>query len=361
MKFDGPIDVRPLTMRGTFGIAWKLVRRGFGSILGYAILMQLLLLLGTLVVVSPILGSVIKGDFESVDFGVGLLVALLLLLVYTLAYILVYVPMFSGTLYGEYSARVYANGAAAGTLLKRGKFSLRRYFTTAMALVACGIIVGIAQSIVQGIASGVLGFVGLFAMMPSMINSAMLNSPEAMLSGLSAGMIVFVLLLSLLSAGVTLAAQSILCFTYPVAANESAFHFNAVGRSIKLAFSRFGRVIGCKLLLGAIFTGIELVLVALVLLVLALMGALTSDTLTTEGIAALSLYAVIQMALAVFATLYTPALDTVLYYDARVRLEGRGWLGMDKKPDEAGANPVLQENSEENTNQNRDSGGEYGA
>ena len=87
MRFEGPIDIRPLTVRGTLGIAWQIVRRSFASLFFYALLMQLILALGLFVAFSPVLGSVIKGSFDGFDFVVEILVALMLLLLFLLVLI----------------------------------------------------------------------------------------------------------------------------------------------------------------------------------------------------------------------------------------------------------------------------------
>jgi len=154
MRFEGPIDIRPLTVRGTFGIAWRLLRRNFGAAFFYALIMQLILLFGAAVAVSPVLGSLIKGDYESADFVIGIVVAVLLFLALMLAVFLLYQPIYSGVVYGEMSARVYGHGASLGNLFRRSKYALKRFFTTYLCLVVCGIVVSIAQSILSGLFGG---------------------------------------------------------------------------------------------------------------------------------------------------------------------------------------------------------------
>lgn len=262
MRFEGPIHIRPLTMRGTFGIAWRLVRRNFGAAFFYVLLMQLILVAGLAVVFSPVLGSVIKGDYESADFVISIVVAVLLSMVLMLAVLLLYQPILNGVL----------EGSLGGSL----------------------------------------------------------GNPLALLSGFGAGVFVYFGFLFLLSMAVTLGGQSFISLTYPIAVNESVFNFDAVGRSIKLASKRFGRIIGAKVLYLAVFLCAKLVIGALMLLVAALMFDSADPALLATGIA---LYAVLMLGLvclAIVAMLYAPALDTVLYYDARVRLEGNAWLHMEQ-------------------------------
>ncbi len=338
MRFEGPIHIRPLTMRGTFGIAWRLVRRNFGAAFFYVLLMLLILMVGVAVVFSPVLGSVIKGDYESVDFVISIVVAVLLSMVLMLAVLLLYQPILNGVLYGEMSARIYGPGASTGNLFRRSKYALKRFFTTYLCLVVCGIALSIVQSIVSSMFGGIFGFAGVAAALPGLLSGGVLEgslggslgNPLALLSGVGAGVFVYFGFLFLLSMAVTLGGQSFISLTYPIAVNESVFNFDAVGRSIKLASKRFGRIIGAKVLYLAVFLCAKLVIGALMLLVAALMFDSADPALLATGIA---LYAVLMLGLvclAIVAMLYAPALDTVLYYDARVRLEGNAWLHMEQ-------------------------------
>lgn len=357
MKFEGPIDIRPLTVRGTFGIAWRLVKRNFASLFFYALLMQLILMLGIFVVLSPVLGSIVKGNFQRADFVVGIIVSVLLLLVYVLAVILLFNPIFSGTLYGELSARIYANGASTGALFHRTKFSLKRFFTTAMCLIVCGIVIGIAQRIVSGIFGGVFGVAGIVASLPSTIAGSLWNGSWSgswsgswgsglnLFSGLGAGLIAALMLVSLLSWGITLCGKSFICFTYPVAANESVFNFDAVGRSLKLTSKRFGRVFGCELIFNVILIAIEAVLGAFIALVLVLSMA-SSAANAAWAVPVVAVLSIASIVVNTIAATFSPALDTVLYYDARTRVEGRAWLGMDGHTQTAASYQDDQENYE---------------
>ena len=118
MKFEGPMDIRPLSMRGTFGIAWAILRRNFGAAFLYALAMQLLLALGALVAASPMLVGLIKSfnGADDLEIVLNVIVGALLLSAYGLAASLVFNPMFAGTLYGDFSARIYAPGAPAAKL-----------------------------------------------------------------------------------------------------------------------------------------------------------------------------------------------------------------------------------------------------
>ncbi len=332
MRFEGPIRIRPLTVRGVFGISWKLIRRNFGGVFLYTLAMQLILLLVMLAAASPILGAVISGDTENWRFALGIVTAILLVLLVSAGSILLFQPIFTGTLYGEFSSRMYSHGASCGMLFKRGRHSLKRYFTTTLCLLVCMMAVGIVQSIVSGIASGVLGVVSFVSVLPATLGSAAWSSPLDMFSGIGAGVIVFTVLTGVLSMAITLCGQCLVCFVYPVAANEGVFNFDAVGRSIKLVWKRFGRVLGCRALLTLVNMAAQTVLGALLALAIVFSAApAPPDGFTLAALILLAALSALAMTVAaVLGTLFSIALDTVLYYDARVRLEGRAWLGMDE-------------------------------
>ena len=386
MRFEGPIDIRPLTVRGTFGIAWRLLRRNFGAAFFYALIMQLILLFGAAVAVSPVLGSLIKGDYESADFVIGIVVAVLLFLALMLAVFLLYQPIYSGVVYGEMSARVYGHGASLGNLFRRSKYALKRFFTTYLCLVVCGIVVSIAQSILSGLFGGIFSFAGTAAALPAIFSGGLMErawngsfaDPLRLISSFGAGLAGFFLFTMILQFGVQLCGQSFLCFTYPVAVNESAFNFDAVGRSLKLASKRFGRILGVKALFLLIVLCGELALGALMLPGILLLIDSASAASVTAGIVISAVLAIAATCATIVCTLYVPALDTVLYYDARVRLEGDAWLRMEKPEARSGpeAYPAGQAHYDEaaQTNQNdawrggqdgapgnENNGGEYGA
>jgi len=380
MKFEGPIDIRPLTMRGTFGIAWRLVKRNFASLFFYALLMQLILALGTLVVLSPMLSSIIKGSYERFDFAIEILVSVLLMFVYALAVALLFNPIYAGTLYGELSSRIYTEGASTGMLFHRAKFSLKRFFTTAMCLIVCGIAISVAQSIISSMSSGVFSVAGVTAMLRSSLMGGAwngsfsgtfdgsFNSALGFLSGMSASLVILFLLMSLLSLGITLCGMSFICFTYPVVANENVKNFDAVGRSLKLTSKRFGRVFGTKLLYSLIFFGIEVILGAIIALVLVLAMDLETVGFAPWGYPILGVLALALIFISVLASVYAPALDTVLYYDARTRVEGRAWLGMDQHDAQAQSAPQPGDEAHyevptepQPQNDQNENGGEYGA
>jgi hypothetical protein len=162
--------------------------------------------------------------------------------------------------------------------------------------------------------------------------------------------------------------MSFICFTYPVVANENVKNFDAVGRSLKLTSKRFGRVFGTKLLYSLILLGIEVVLGAIIVLVLVLAMDLETVGFAPWGYPILGVLALALIFISVLASVYAPALDIVLYYDARTRVEGRAWLGMDQHGTQAQSAPQPGDEAHyevppepQPKNDQNENGGEYGA
>ncbi|MEL7608989.1 MAG: hypothetical protein AAGU74_05745 [Bacillota bacterium] len=319
-----PIRIKPLRLRGVYGITWMIYKRNFASMF----LLALVLYGIALIVLGAANGGLMAGmtgffeDLENggfpgydsfgmsannpfqtiaggISLGIGLWVLTMLL---GLGLTLAVQPMIAGGLYTEASARLYGKYSGFKALLSRSKFMLRRFFTTNL----CLLLAEWAISTVLGIVIGVLAFVmALSAMMSLSVSTTM-----------SAGSIIAIVVVALLAIAIAVTAMSFLSFVYPVAVNEGLKNFKAVERSFKLVSKRFGRVLGVSLTLvlaAALVFGLSMT--ALLLL------QITGDGLL-EGIAIFVVYAA-------FICLFMPycaALYTVLYFDVRVRLEGEGWL-----------------------------------
>lgn len=101
---------------------------------------------------------------------------------------------------------------------------------------------------------------------------------------------------------------------FPAAVNEPVKNFAAVGRSIKLVWKRLGRVVGCMFILCGITLAVALLFGA----------AMTASEFlpTAAAVIVIVLALVLYIGLIIFLSLYQPAMLTVLYFDARSRLEG---------------------------------------
>ncbi len=365
MKFEGPMDIRPLSMRGTFGIAWAILRRNFGAAFLYALAMQLLLALGALVAASPMLVGLIKSfnGADDLEIVLNVIVGALLLSAYGLAASLVFNPMFAGTLYGDFSARIYAPGAPAAKLFRRSGHSLRRFFITNLCLIAAMLVVNFAVSIVSGALGGMLGFTGLAASLFPTLAGGTWQAFEGALTRMSVSLIPYSVLAALLNGALELCGQSLVAFVYPIAVNENVRNFDAVGRSLKLAGKRLGRVLGAKALFSLAYVIAILIPVGGAAAVLAVAGVTSGALPGTTEIVLCVVLGLAAFVIALMGRVYSVALDTVLYYDARVRLEGSAWLGMGgeaqanaPRPEETNPNQNPSQQGEENNG-----GGGYGA
>jgi membrane protein len=334
MREYEPIRIRPLTLRGVFGITWKVFGRRLGALVGYGFLYLLIVLLVVGVSVLPTLLPLLsQPDFHPSEAEVlrivsGSLMTVMLTLLGSLLLALLVAPVYSGTLYGEMSARIYGSASSVGLMLKRSKYSLKRFFTTTL----CYMLAAFAIAFVVNILSSVLvTFVTLFTALgalPSLLSSGAFHA--------GAGMIVPVVLGVLLLLVIELAGMSFLLFVYPIAVNEPVKNFAAVKRSFQLVWKRFGRVLGCEL----IVLGVAFLAALLIILCFALALSLASAAAAVLGVLATLGYA----AFVLFLGPYEAALATVLYFDSRVRLEGTAWLGEPEQPQEsAQPDPAWQE------------------
>lgn len=311
-----PIYIRPLTLRGVFGITHRLVHRNFWGLMGFALVYVLAvfaaMLLCMLPIILPLLGRQTEsGGMFALATASGVILTLLLLGILALVNWLVVAPMFAGTLYGELSARIYAYGAGCGRLLARGKFSLKRFFTLNLCHSLCVWAVSVAVSILT---SAVTAVVSVSVAVSQLTSDTWAVSP---------GVVVLCVILSLLVSGISLCGTAFLAFVYPVAVNEGAKNFSAIGRSLKLVGKRFGRVLGCSAILWAAGTAAQLVLMGVFVLLVFALGL--SANIPALVIAFL-LFFLMEVFVSSLITLYTASLHTVLYCDTRVRLEGDKWL-----------------------------------
>jgi hypothetical protein len=124
--------------------------------------------------------------------------------------------------------------------------------------------------------------------------------------------IVLLVIFGLVVAAVAIAFVSLISFIYPVAVTEGKYHFNAVGRSFKLAFKKFWRVLGVNLLVY--------------LLVYIVIGAISGLAFALAYLSPVNIMFQ-QVVTLLITALCTPILyiaSTMLYFDIRMRTEGYG-------------------------------------
>lgn len=336
-----PILVKPLKFRGVFGITWVIYKRGFFSMLVFTFLLTT-----TVMLVTGALGlwnlSVINrfgdlnfnmdfrglssalpapsgppafpGDFRSI-FGTMLsgFVFTMIVDMISLVNLLVLQPIYQGSVYTEMSRRIYGEVSSLGTLLKRSGFMLKRFFTTYLCYLLVTMGFGIAVSIV---------FMILF------LFGSVVVAMSFIASAVSAGFIIMLVLFMLIFFAAMLIGPVLLSFVLPAAVNEDIKNFKAVGRSFRLVGKRFKRVIGADFLVMAVVSVILFALIAVVSY-FCTNGFTGPFDFSNSGIMIYVMLGV-EALISILLLPYGAALNTVLYFDARVRTEGEGWLNYAK-------------------------------
>ncbi len=342
MREYEPIRIRPLTLRGVFGITWKVFSRRFGALLGYHALYLLVAFLIIGIALLPILQPLLSLDaaaWNSIEssgadaFRIvgGLLVALLLLMLSSLLLSLLIMPIYSGTMYGEMSARIYGSASSVGLMLRRSKFSLKRFFTTTLCNMLAALGISLVVRLVTSVFTSFITISAVFNAVPYLLEEGAEGFFHA-----GAGLVIPFILLFIVMVAVQLAGSAFLLFVYPVAVNEPVKNFAAIKRSFTLVGKRYGRVFGCTLIVAGITLLPALLAVAGFALSVALGG--------TAGVVLGVLSALLYLAIIILLSPYEMALATVLYFDSRTRLEGTAWLG---EPEAQPAQPVQSETQEQ--------------
>lgn len=314
-----PIPIRPLTMRGVFGITWAITKRRFFSAVMYTLIWLLISTAVLVLFAAPAVIGFSSGE-TSTAAGFGAL-SILLVLLWAAAQWLVVNPILYGGIYTEMSMRIYGQCSNAGKLFSRTGFSLKRFFTLNLCQSVGSWIAGIAVSIVGGTLSSIIT---AGSMMSAVIKvsgrglmggSVAINSLEDLIT-LGSSFIVPIILSLLINALVSICAVAPLAYTYPVAINENKKNFSALGRGVSLGFKRYGRTLLAVLIASVVFGAISAI-------VCALFGIGLSFSLAYESLAGVIIFFVLIFAAAYFIAAvklcYLAALHTVLYHDAHTR------------------------------------------
>lgn len=314
-----PIPIRPLTMRGVFGITWAITKRRFFSAVMYTLIWLLISTAVLVLFAAPAVIGFSSGE-TSAAAGFGAL-SILLVLLWAAAQWLVVNPILYGGIYTEMSMRIYGQCSNAGKLFSRTGFSLKRFFTLNLCQSVGSWIAGIAVSIVGGTLSSIIT---AGSMMSAVIKvsgrglmggSVAINSLEDLIT-LGSSFIVPIVLSILINALASICAAVPLAYTYPVAINENKKNFSALGRGVSLGFKRYGRTLLATLIASVVFGAISAV-------VCALLGIGLSFSLAYESLAGVIIFFVLIFAAAYFIAAvklcYLAALHTVLYHDAHTR------------------------------------------
>ncbi len=314
-----PIPIRPLTMRGVFGITWAIMKRRFFS----AVMYTFIWLLITAAVLALFVAPAIIGFSSEVNSAAAGFAALsiLLVLVWALAQWLVVTPIMYGGIYTEMSMRVYGQSSTLGKLFSRTGFSLKRFFTLNLCQSVGRWVAGMAVSLIGGMLSSIITAGSMMSAVIKVTGRGLIggnvaiNSLEDLIT-LGSSLIVPIILSLLINAIVSICALVPLAYTYPVAINENKKNFSALGRGISLGFKRYGRTLLALLIASVVFGAIGAV-------VGALFGVGLGFSVAYESLVGVIVFAVLILASTYFITsvniCYLAALHTVLYHDARSR------------------------------------------
>ncbi|HWR22012.1 MAG TPA: hypothetical protein VN366_00930 [Feifaniaceae bacterium] len=307
-----PLARAPLRMRGIFGIAWQLYKRGFLQmflvsllVVGLPMLLMFLPYFSTLNLLLPEVQSGLApfGGSISPEFGLrqvgGMLWSMLLTGLVSLLVTFLFSPMYQGAVYLEMEERMEGR---AGTLSQLFRYALpiglKRFYTTFLAAFVLQIGVGVVTSLISSFGA----FGALLSVLPSLIRSP--DTAALTAASLPMGVVTVLSLLVALCAGVFMA------FIYPVAAHEKKFAFSAVGRAFKLAAKHFWRILGATLLFS------------LAVGILSCILCLPALLLQQNAEAMFILLAVLLSVVSALVSPYSAAFQTALYVDIAARAEG---------------------------------------
>lgn len=316
-----PIPMRPLTMRGVFGITWAITKRRFFAGVMYTLIWVLIAAAVMTLCAAPAVVGIIANNAGQ-EGGVAALVALsvILMFVAALAIWLVLGPIMSGGLYTEMSMRIYGQSSTLSQLFRRTGYTLKRYFTLNLCQYVGRLVAGIVLSLISSVLTGIITAGGMMSIMMNAARSGIFDGGAVQdiseVASLGAGFIASLIVLWLINMVLAICVTVPLELTYPVAVNEDKKNFSALGRGLNLAFKRYGRMLGASLI-------VMLVFVLIALIISAIFGVALGISLAAGSTAAVVICAVVMavamLFLAAIEANYSAALYTVLYYDAYTR------------------------------------------
>ena len=309
-----PLTRAPLRIRGIFGIAWQLYKRGFFPmflvsllLIGLPILLMMLPYFSMLNSILPEIQSDFAqfGQLSSISQEAGLqqvsamLGSLLLMFLVSLLVGFLFMPMYQGAAYLEMEERMEGRAGTLGQLFRYVlPIGLKRFYTTFLAQFVVQIGFGMVISIIY-----TFGVVGLmFSAFTSMSDLGNGVLPTSFF--ITLGAIILLIVLLAIVFGVFIA------LIYPVAAHEKKFAFSAVGRAFKLAAKRFWRILGATLLFS--------LAVSLISWILCLPALLLWQNIEAMFV----FFAVLIAFVGALAAPYTAAFHTALYVDIAARVDG---------------------------------------
>lgn len=303
-----PIPMRPMRIRGIFGITWEVYKRNWLSGTLYSLLYILIIFLLIFAFIYPVAVNCLNelaelsfsynprpGDIIRVLSGVfGVLTVSMLA---AAAVQLLLTPIYTGTMYMQMSLRIQGGADSIGGMLKQSGQSFKRFFSASLA---------------QGLVSaGFAAAAGILASVPLSMSLVF----TALSRDITGAIYSVIIVTAILMAGLIF-LHCFINFTLPVAANEGLRGFKALGRSFKLSAKKIWRIFGCVLIVTVCFAAVQIAFYYL----LERLGLWEEYPKIASVAASLAVEAVLFS----LSAPYFQALFTVLYYDARVRAdEGR--------------------------------------
>ena len=309
-----PLVRAPLRMRGIFGIAWQLYKRGFWQLflvslllVGLPVLLMMLPYFSMINMVLPDIQSEFVQFGQLSDFSTGagfqqvgaMLGSMLLVCLVGLVWGFLFMPMYQGAVYLEMEERMEGRAGTLGQIFRYAlPIGLKRFYTTFL-----------AQYVLQmgfGLVVSVIYTFGVFGMVFSAISSfrdlenGALPTPFLITFGI---VIALIFLLALIF-------YTFIALIYPVAAHEKKFAFAAIGRTFKLTIRHFWRILGATLLCSLV--------VGLLSWILCLPALLLWQNVEAMFV----LLVVLSAVGSAFTTPYAAAFRTALYVDISARVDG---------------------------------------
>lgn len=312
-----PLTRAPLRMRGIFGIAWQLYKRGFWQMfLLSLLLMSLPVLLMTLpqfaLYTRMGVWKDIQNDFSqfgrlssfSADAGladVGAAFGMMgLLSLVSLAATFLLKPMYRGAQFLEMEERMEGRAGTLGQLFRYAlPIGLKRFYTTFLSEFVLEMGISMVLSILASIIAVIGTLSSVFAFLPFFESG---NVPTSFFITLG----LFILLILVIS----ICLSAFLMLIYPVAAHEKKFAFAAVGRAFKLTVKQFWRILGATLLYSLVVGVISGIL------------CLPALLLWQNIEAMFALFAVLASLAVGLTAPYSAAFQTALYVDIAARVDG---------------------------------------
>jgi len=285
---------QPMTVSQVLDNTFRSYRKNFGAIITFTLLFQGSIML--LISLLPILAEILYSD------------ALLFLLPFIyLAYVFFLLPIFFGGITRFVSSDIQGTKLSLGDMLGSIKELFSKFTSTNAILILVVILIVIAFVIVLSM---------LFGIIIAGAGLSLMSINEMAASTIT---IVLVLVMLIITIALMVIVWLWVYMVYPVVEYEGLRNWKAIGRAIKLAYSKVWRVLGIILLFGLIYLLIALALFALLALAT---YAFQSGSIDWLLLLESTAFLLLSNLLSVFLAPLVPVLSVWLYRDIRARVDG---------------------------------------